>query len=42
MTFPNSRVIRLSAGSILAGILIGLIGGAFRYFLIALSNGAMS
>ena len=36
MTFPNSRVIRLSAGSILAGILIGLIGGAFRYLLIVL------
>ncbi len=38
MTFPNSRLIRLSAGSILAGILIGLIGGAFRYFLIVLEQ----
>ena len=38
MTLPNSRVIRLSAGSILAGILIGLVGGAFRYLLIVLDH----
>jgi CIC family chloride channel protein len=34
----NSRVIRISAGSILAGILIGLVGGAFRYLLIVLDS----
>jgi CIC family chloride channel protein len=38
MTLPNSRVIRLSAGSILAGILIGFVGGAFRYLLIVLDR----
>jgi len=37
-TLSNSRVIRLSAGSILAGILIGLVGGAFRYLLIVLDH----
>ncbi len=31
-------MIRLSAGSILAGILIGLVGGAFRYLLIVLDH----
>ena len=34
----SRRVIRLSAGSILAGILIGLVGGAFRYVLIVLDQ----
>ena len=38
MTHPNSRVIRLLAGSILAGVLIGLVGGAFRYLLIVLDQ----
>ena len=38
MTLRNSRVIRLSAGSILAGILIGLVGGVFRYLLIVLDQ----
>ena len=35
MTFLNSRVIRISTASILAGALVGLVGGAFRYLLIA-------
>ena len=35
MTLLNSRVIRISTASILAGIFIGLVGGAFRYLLIA-------
>src|SRR5271157_554195 len=35
MTLLNSRVIRISTASILAGVLIGLVGGAFRYLLIA-------
>jgi uncharacterized protein involved in cysteine biosynthesis len=35
MTLPNWRVIRISAASILVGILIGLVGGAFRFLLIA-------
>jgi CIC family chloride channel protein len=34
MKLLNSRVIRISIASILTGILIGLIGGAFRYCLI--------
>ncbi|MGC2547292.1 MAG: chloride channel protein, partial [Silvibacterium sp.] len=35
MKLLNLRVIRISTASILAGILIGLVGGAFRYLLIA-------
>jgi CIC family chloride channel protein len=35
MKLLNSRVIRISIASILTGILIGLVGGAFRYCLIA-------
>jgi chloride channel protein, CIC family len=35
MTLLNSRVLRISTSSILAGIFIGLVGGAFRYLLIA-------
>jgi CIC family chloride channel protein len=35
MTLLNSRVIRISTASILAGIFIGLVGGAFRYLLVA-------
>jgi chloride channel protein, CIC family len=31
----NTRVIRVSIASLLAGIFIGLVGGAFRYLLIA-------
>ncbi len=38
MMFLNSRVIRVSTASILAGILVGLVGGAFRYLLIAADN----
>jgi len=38
MTFLNSRIIRISIASILAGIFIGLVGGAFRYLLIAADN----
>ena len=34
MTLLNSRVIRLAVASILGGLLIGLVGGAFRYCLI--------
>jgi chloride channel protein, CIC family len=34
MTLFHSRVIRISTASILAGVLIGLVGGAFRYLLI--------
>jgi CIC family chloride channel protein len=34
MTFLNSRVIRLAVASILGGLLIGFVGGAFRYCLI--------
>jgi chloride channel protein, CIC family len=33
MTPLNSRVIRISIASILAGIFVGLVGGAFRYLL---------
>ena len=35
----NSRIIRISIASILAGIFIGLVGGAFRYCLIAADKG---
>src|SRR5271167_1877675 len=35
MKLLNSRVIRISTASILTGILIGSVGGAFRYCLIA-------
>jgi CIC family chloride channel protein len=35
MTLLQSRVIRVSIASLLAGIFIGLVGGAFRYLLIA-------
>ncbi len=35
MTLLNSRVIRISTASILAGVFVGLVGGAFRYLLIA-------
>jgi hypothetical protein len=38
MTLPNWRVIRISAASILAGILIGLVGGALCYLLIAAND----
>ncbi len=34
MTLLNSRVIRIVSASVLGGILIGLVGGAFRYLLI--------
>jgi CIC family chloride channel protein len=34
MALLNSRVVRLAAASILAGIAIGLVGGAFRYLLV--------
>jgi CIC family chloride channel protein len=33
--FINSRIVRISAASVLAGIFVGLVGGAFRHFLIA-------
>jgi CIC family chloride channel protein len=33
MALLNSRVVRLAAASILAGVTIGLVGGAFRYLL---------
>jgi chloride channel protein, CIC family len=36
--FLNSRVIRISTASLLTGVFIGLVGGAFRYFLIAADN----
>jgi CIC family chloride channel protein len=38
MTFLNSRVIRLAVASILGGLLIGFVGGAFRYCLILFDN----
>jgi CIC family chloride channel protein len=38
MTILQSRVIRISIASILAGVFIGLVGGAFRYLLIAVDN----
>jgi len=34
MIFLNSRLVRLTVASILGGILIGLVGAAFRYLLI--------
>jgi CIC family chloride channel protein len=34
MAFSNSRVLRLAAASIMTGTMIGLVGGAFRYFLV--------
>jgi CIC family chloride channel protein len=34
MALLNSRVVRLAAASILAGVTIGLVGGAFRYLLV--------
>lgn len=39
MMLLNSRIIRISTASILAGVFIGLVGGAFRYCLIAADNG---
>jgi chloride channel protein, CIC family len=39
MKLLNARVIRISIASILTGILIGLVGGAFRYCLIAADTG---
>jgi CIC family chloride channel protein len=39
MTLLNSRVIRISSASILAGTFVGLVGGAFRYLLIAADSG---
>jgi len=38
MTLLNSRVIRLAVASILGGLLIGVVGGAFRYCLILSDN----
>lgn len=38
MKLLNSRVIRLAMASILTGILIGIVGGAFRYLLITADN----
>jgi CIC family chloride channel protein len=34
MILLNSRVVRIATASVLGGILIGLVGGAFRYLLI--------
>jgi CIC family chloride channel protein len=45
MTLLNSRVIRIVGASVLGGILIGLVGSAFRYLLItsdALRNGLIA
>ena len=39
MKFLTSRVVRISCASLLAGVLIGLVGGAFRYCLIAADSG---
>jgi CIC family chloride channel protein len=39
MKLLNSRVIRVSIASLLAGVFIGLVGGAFRYCLIAADSG---
>jgi CIC family chloride channel protein len=39
MKLLNSRVIRISAASMLTGLLVGLVGGAFRYCLIAADTG---
>ncbi len=38
MKLLNSRVIRLALASLLTGILIGIVGGAFRYLLITADN----
>ena len=38
MKLLNSRVIRLALASLLTGILIGIVGGAFRYLLISADN----
>ena len=38
MTLLNSRVIRIVSASVLGGILIGVVGGAFRYLLITSDN----
>ena len=38
MTIPHSRVIRISASSLLTGLLIGGVGGAFRFLLIKADN----
>jgi len=38
MTVVNSRVIRLALASMVGGILIGLVGGAFRYLLITFDH----
>jgi chloride channel protein, CIC family len=39
MTVLTSRVIRIATASVLTGILIGLVGGAFRYLLISADRG---
>ena len=39
MKFLTSRVIRLYTANLLAGVLIGLVGGAFRYCRIAADHG---
>ena len=39
MTLLTSRVIRIATASVLTGILIGLVGGAFRYLLISADRG---
>ena len=39
MKILNSRVIRISIASLLTGSLIGLVGGVFRYCLIAVDSG---
>ncbi len=38
MTLWNSRVIRIVSASVLGGVLIGVVGGAFRYLLITSDN----
>ncbi len=38
MTLLNSRVIRIVSASVLGGILIGVVGGGFRYLLITSDN----
>jgi chloride channel protein, CIC family len=39
MTLLTSRVIRISVASLLTGLLIGVVGGAFRFCLIAADHG---
>ena len=34
MTFSNSRIVRISTASIVTGLLIGVVGGAFRFLLV--------